>query len=100
VKDDDDDKNNSTKTKKKIHKTSSIALDHRAYSRKKIPQILKRARKHEKRRDDENEELLVFVSDFIAGYGREVGEPGGGSPLLNLLRAFSDEFFRFAGEGA
>lgn len=67
-----------------------------------MAQILKRAHKHEKRRDhdDENEELLVFVSDFIAGYGREVGESGGGSPLLNLLRAFSDEFFRFAGEGA
>ena len=65
-----------------------------------MEQILKRAHKHEKRRDDENEELLIFVSDFIAGYGREVGEPGGGSPLLNLLRAFSDEFFRFAGEGA
>ena len=62
VKDDDDDNNNNnnTKQKKKIHKTSSIALDHRAYSRKKIPQVRSRRR----REKEHQASLLPFLFCF------------------------------------
>ena len=46
--------------KKKIHKTSSIALDHRAYSRKKIPQVRSRRR----REKEHQASLLPFLFCF------------------------------------
>ena len=39
--------NTKTTTTVEIHKTSSIALDHRAYSRKKIPQVRRREKEHQ-----------------------------------------------------
>ena len=64
MKDDDDDDNNipyntKTTTTVEIHKTSSIALDHRAYSRKKIPQVRRRRREKEHRAS-----LLSFLFCF------------------------------------
>ena len=64
MKDDDDDDNNipyntKTTTTVEIHKTSSIALDHRAYSRKKIPQVRRRRREKEHRAS-----LLPFLFCF------------------------------------
>ena len=63
MKDDDDDDNNipyntKTTTTVEIHKTSSIALDHRAYSRKKIPQVRRRREK------EHRASLLPFLFCF------------------------------------
>ena len=65
MKDDDDDDNNipyntKTTTTVEIHKTSSIALDHRAYSRKKIPQVRRRRR----REKEHQASLLPFLFCF------------------------------------
>ena len=67
MKDDDDDDNiiiiyNNTKTTTtvEIHKTSSFTLDHRAYSRKKIPQVRRRRRREKEHRAS----LLPFLFCF------------------------------------